>query len=323
MWACLFLFDVQYIGTVACLVMSFLAYLYFVPITSSFYRPGATKFPVVVLTRPMTAILTAGSLLAPCCIEFVCSLYSVLVNGEEVNPVRLVWVFSLQLFLLTLLAKARLFWFMGDYISSSFPLFCTRTVSGCVAVVTGNLIFSRETFLTTWIHSLPVLLLLAALFCAIVATAERRSPALKIACGLLALLYTLCSYLLPWRLEYAGPRLVWEVEFSLQLFFLLLLSTAVLSVLLMYRWRNIPSPLYLLHLVCLLLCEYWLVTESLYPSWMFLGTSAAGLLLTDRLHKSRALKRTVSWVSASLYLCKLVLLLPDLSHTDTEFSQAS
>ena len=323
MWACLFLFDIHYVGTVACLVMSFLAYLYFVPVTSSYYQAGATKFPVVVLTRPMTAILTTGSLLAPCCVEFVCSVYSVLVSGETLNPVRLVWVFSLQMFLLSLLSKARLFWFMGDYFSSSSPLFYVRAVSGSVALFTGCLIFSRETFLTTWLHSLPLLLLLAVLLASIVSYAERRTSRLKLSCCLLALVYVLCSTLLPWRLDYTGPRVLWGVELSLQLFFLILLSTAVLSVLLMYNWRKIPPPLYLLHTCCLLLCEYWLVQESLYPYWMLLGSSAAGMLLTDRLHKSKALRGFVSWVCTSLYLCKLVWVLPDLSHTDTEFSQAS
>ena len=323
MWACLFLFDLRYMGTIACLVMSLLTYLYFVPVTSSYYRPGATKFPVVVLTRPMTAILTAGSLLAPCGVELLCSLYSVFVNGETASPVRMAWVFSLQLFLLSLLSKARLFWFMGDYVNTGSPLFYTRAVSGCVALLSGSLVFSRDTFLTTWSHSLPLLLLLAGLLAAIVSAAERRSHRLKLYCGLLALMYILCCSRLPWRLEYVGPQVLWGVEFSLQLFFLTLLSTAVLSVLLLYKWKKIPSPLYLLHVSGLLLCEYWLIQESLYPYWMFLGTSGAGLMLTDRLHERKALKGTASWVSASLHLCKLVWILPDLSHTDTEFSQAS
>ena len=323
MWACLFLFSVHYIGTISCFIMSFIAFLYFVPITSSYYRTGVTKFPVVVLTRPMTAILTAGSLMAPCAVEFMCVIYKFLVMKEGLQLERLVWVFSLQLFLLTLLSKARLFWFMGDSTGTSSLLFYTRCVSGCVAVVTGSLIFSKETFVTNWPVSLPILLMLGGLFSAIATTAERRSSRLKISCVLLSIFYVVVSYRLPWRLEYEGPVMTWGVEFTLQLFLLLLLSAALLSVVLMYKWKKIPSPLYLLHLVVFLSCEYWLMREELYPYWMFLATSAAGVMVTDRLHTSKSLKSTVSWVCASLHSSKLVWVLPDLSHTDLEFSQVS
>ena len=323
MWACLFLFSVNYIGTVSCFIMSFIAFLYFVPITSSYYRPGATKFPVVVLTRPMTAIVTAGSLMAPCGVEFMCVIYKFLVLQEGLQLVRLVWVFSLQLFLLTLISKARLFWFMGDSAGTSSLLFYTRGVTGCVAVVTGSLIFSQETLVTKWHISLPILLILGGLLSAIAITAERRSSKLKIPCILLSIFYVIISYRLPWRLEYEGPVLTWGVEFTIQLFLLLLLSAAILSVVLMYTWKKIPSPLYLLHLAAFLSCEYWLMREELYPYWMFLSTSAVGMLVTDRLHTSRALKCIVSWVCASLHLSKLVWILPDLSHTDLEFSQVS
>ncbi|KAI6651542.1 hypothetical protein LOD99_5150 [Oopsacas minuta] len=324
LWACLFLFSIHYIGTISCFVMSAIAFLYFVPITSSFYRPGSTKFPVVILTRPMTAILTAGSLMAPCGVEFICNIYKVLILGEQLQPIRLVWVFSLQIFLLTLLSKARLFWFLGGYtMGNSSPLVYVRAVSGCVAVVTGSLIFSKETFLINWSVSLPILLVLAGLFATIVSAAEKRSARLKLVCVLLSIFYVTASYFLPWRLEYSGPLIAWGIEFSLQLFLLLLLCTAILSVVLMYKWRNIPSPLYLLHLSGILLCEYWLVREELYSYWMFLSTSAAGMMVTDRLHRSKSLKLTVSWVSASLHLTKLVWMLPDLSHTNIEFSQTS
>ena len=324
MWACLFLFSVHYIGTISCFIMSLITYLYFVPITSSYYRPGATKFPVVVLTRPMTAIVTAGSLVAPCVVEFMCVIHKFLLLQEGLQLLRIVWVFSLQLFLLTLLSKAKLFWFMGDSTGSSSALFYTRGVSGCVAVVTGSLIFSQETFLTNWPVSLPILLIMGGLFSAIATGAERRSSKLKkIPCVLLGVFYVIVSYRLPWGLEYEGPELIWGVEFTIQLFLLLLLSAALLSVVLMYNWKKIPSPLYLLHLVVFLSCEYWLVRKELYPYWMFLVTSAAGMMVTDRLHTSRALKSTVSWVCASLHLSKLVWILPDLSHTDLEFSQVS
>ena len=323
MWACVFLFDLHYMGTLACLVASCLAYLYYVPLTSSYYRPGATKFPVVVLTRSMSAILSAGSLVAPCGVEFIVTIHSVLVRGEPLQVHSMVWVLSLQTFLLSLLGKARLFWFLGDPSGSSSPLFYTRLVSGCVAAVTGSLVFSRETFLTGWLPAIPLLLLFAGAFVSIAVTAERRSSSIKVACGVLVSLYLLCAYFLPWRVQISGPVLMWGIEFPFKLFLCLLVSVALLSAVLLYRWKGLPPSLYLLHLSGVLLCEYWLVREDTYPYWMLLGTAASGMLLADRVHKNKALRPTPAWIGASAHLSKLVWILPDVRHTETEFSHVS